>query len=289
VVAAKSTEETPNLPGTVHSVAAECIEAGKLSDPTKKHAPVEAMGLKCDLRSVESCEQCVEETVKRFGRVDILINNASALWWQDIQDTPMQKFDLIMGINARGTFAITKACLPHMERNGFGRVISMSPPIRLDLGAFAGHTAYMSKYGMTMVSLGVAAEYLGKGVTGNSVWPATVVESYASINFKLGDEKDWRKATILADAAMSIISEPDTFTGHMLIDDTYLRTRGLKDEDFVQYRCDPAVEPPRVLDQTFDGDVATYGTMAKRGDVKTLDNDLSQSTGWNGTAAKSKL
>merc|ERR1711998_777561 len=168
--------------------------------------------------------------------------------------TPMAKYDLITSINSRGTFAITKACLPHMSANGFGRVVCMSPPIRLNLDTFAGHTAYnISKYGMSMVALGVAAEFRGEGITGNTVWPATVVESYASINFKLGAPKDWRKATILADCVISIVSEPDSFTGNMLIDDKYLRSRGFTDEDFVQYRVDPNVEPPRALDQDYDG------------------------------------
>lgn len=218
----------------------------------------------------------------------MLVNNASALWWQDIIDTPMNKYDLITQINSRGTFAITKACLPWMQINSFGRVINMSPPIRLELEVMAGHTAYnISKYGMTMVALGVAGEFRGEGITGNSVWPATVIESYASINFQLGEKKDWRKATILADCVMSIVSEPDTFTGNMLIDDTYLRSTGFTDEDFVMYRCDPAVEPPRVLDQT--GEIAEVRTMAKRGDVKDLEKDLSESSWKGGSSPKAKL
>merc|ERR1719192_1776957 len=110
---------------------------------------------------------------------------------------------------------MTKACLPHMAKNGYGRVITMSPPIRLD--GMSGHTAYnISKFGMTMVALGVAAEYADKNITGNSVWPATVVESLASINFKLGTRKIWRKATVLSDAAMMIISGDSNFSGNML-------------------------------------------------------------------------
>jgi len=286
-VAAKSTTDTPNLPGTIFTVAEECIEAGKAYG-------VEAIGVKCNLRNVEDCDALVETVVAKWGRVDVLVNNASALWWQDIVDTPMNKFDLITSINSRGTFALTKACLPHMKKNSFGRVINMSPPIRLALPHFAGHTAYnISKYSMTMVALGVAAEYVGQGITGNSVWPATVVESYASINFKLGAERDWRKATILADCVMSIVSEPDDFTGNMLIDDTYLRSKGFSDEDLVIYRCDPDHEPPRLLDQKYDGELAEIRTMAKRGDVKTLDKDLQSSSGFLETrakfAAKSKL
>jgi len=234
---------------------------------------VESLPIKVDLRDEGDIAACVQETINKFGRIDILVNNASSLWWHDIVDTPLKKFDLIMGINSRGTFAITKYCLPHMKKNGYGRVITMSPPIRLD--GFAGHTAYnMSKFGMTMVALGVAQEYRGTGVTGNSLWPATVIESFASKNFKLGDEKTWRKATILADAVLSIIGEDDTFTENMLIDDTYLRTKGLKDQDFVRYRCDPNFEPPRVLDLDME---ETQRIMFKRGDVKKLDKDLQSS------------
>jgi len=205
--------------------------------------------------------------------VDILVNNASALWWQDIVDTPLKKYDLITSINSRGTFAITKACLPHMKKNNYGRVITMSPPIRLN--GFAGHTAYnISKFGMTMVALGVAQEYKNTGITGNSLWPATIVESLASRNFQLGDESSWRKATILSDSVMSIIGEPNTFTGNMLIDDVYLRTKGFRDEDFVQYRCNPDVEPPRLLDMDSDSNQV----LAKRGDVKKLTSDVENST-----------
>merc|ERR1719353_734408 len=100
------------------------------------------MGVRVDLRDVDNCAACIEEVAAKWGRVDILVNNASALWWQDIVDTPMNKYDLITGINARGTFAITKACLPHMQKNGFGRVICMSPPINISLEVMAGHTAY---------------------------------------------------------------------------------------------------------------------------------------------------
>jgi len=189
----------------------------------------------------------------------------------DILDTPIKKYDLINSINSRGTFAITRACLPHMKKNGYGRVITMSPPIRLD--GFAGQTAYnISKFGMTMVALGVAQEFKDTGITGNSLWPATLIESFATKNFKLSDEKNWRKASILADAVLSIISESDTFTGNMLIDDTYLRTKGFKDEDFKQYRYDPNFEPPRALDPESDSSF-----FVKRGDVNKLTDDIKKS------------
>mmetsp|Transcript_31948 Transcript_31948/g.38611 ORF Transcript_31948/g.38611 Transcript_31948/m.38611 type:complete len:318 (-) Transcript_31948:151-1104(-) len=264
-VAAKTVKPEPNLPGTIYTVAEECTKLGP-----------KAIGVQVDLRDTDNIEAAVQKVVAEFGRVDILINNASALWWQDIADTPMKKYDLINGINARGTFAMTKACLPHMAKNGWGRIINMSPPIRLDL--LAGHTAYyMSKFGMTLVALGAAAEYAGKGVTANSLWPATVIESQASINFKLGDRSMWRKASILVDCCMGIISDDDSFTGNQLIDDMYLRKfQGFKDEDFVQYRYDPAVEPPRVLDMEMPS--GEERVMFKRGDVKALDKDIQNST-----------
>jgi len=259
IIVAKTTNPHPTLPGTIYSVAEEVKAYG-----------VECLPLKADLRDHEQIESSVNQAVNTFGRIDILINNASALWWQDIVDTPIKKYDLINSINSRATFAMTRACLTHMSKNGWGRVITMSPPIRFN--GFAGHTAYnISKFGMTMVALGVAQEYKGKGITGNSLWPATIIESLASKNFKLGDESSWRKPTILSDAVLSIISEPDTFTGNMLIDDVYLRSKGLTDEDLKIYRCDPNVEPARVLDPYTE--LSEQFTITKRGDVNQLEKD----------------
>jgi NAD(P)-dependent dehydrogenase (short-subunit alcohol dehydrogenase family) len=260
VVAAKSISEKPNLPGTIFTVAEECKQLG-----------VQAIGVQLNVMDEDSVLSAVAQTVEKFGRIDILINNASALWWQDIKDTPLKKYNLIHSVNARGSFLMTQACLPHMSRNGFGRVLTMSPPIATK--GFAGHTAYnISKMGMTMVALGVAEEYRGKGITGNSLWPATVIESQASINFKLVDPSAWRKATIIADATVGIVSEEDSFTGNMLIDDTYLiANQGFSKEDLVQYRMDPDVEPPRLL--AGDEDFKT-GKRAKRGDIHKLEQDL---------------
>ena len=127
VIAAKSTEPQPTLPGSIYTVAAEVEALG-----------VQALPFVVDLRDEGSSQACVEATVRRFGRVDVLVNNASALWWQDIVDTPLKKYDLITSINARGSFAITQACMPHMVAAGFGRVITMSPPIVTDMRAYAG-------------------------------------------------------------------------------------------------------------------------------------------------------
>ena len=265
VVAAKSTTEQNNLPGTIFSVASEAEALG-----------VQALPVQVDLRDAAQITKAVDQVGEKFGRVDILVNNASALWWQDIEDTPIKKFDLINGINARGAFAITQACLPWMEKNNFGRVITMSPPIVTDAKQYAGKTAYyMSKFGMTMVALGVAAEGRGKGITGNSLWPATIIESLAATNFELGDPSLWRKATILADSVVGICEEEDAFTGNMLIDDVYLRSKGATDDDLVKYRMDPAVEPPRIL---AGEDISGFSEGDfKRGDVKKLADDKARS------------
>ena len=139
---------------------------------------------------------------------------------------------------------------------------------------FKGFTAYnISKFGMTMTALGAAAEGEGKGVTGNSLWPATVIESLAAINFKLGDSSTWRKASILADCVVSICEEGDDFTGNMLIDDVYLRSKGATDADIAKYRVDPDVEPPRLL--AMEDFAAAKEFM--RGDVRKVDEDVARS------------
>lgn len=263
VIAAKSTTEEPNLPGSIYTVAEEIEKLG-----------VQALPVKVDMRKVETIDECVRLTVEKFGRIDILINNASALWWHRIDGTPMQKYDLITSINVRGSFAMARACLPIMAKNGFGRVISMSPPIENHFESFKGFTAYnISKFGMTMVSMGAAAEYAGKGITGHSLWPATVIESQAAKNFELGDKSMWRKANVLSDAVLGLVSAPDTYTGHQLIDDEFLTEQlGLTQEDLAVYRYDPDVEPPRALDPK-NRMHENMDTSYTRGDVRKLKKD----------------
>lgn len=267
VIAAKSDEPQPTLPGTIYSVAKE-IEA--LYGPE-----VKALPFKVDVRDEKSIKDCVNKTIEMFGRVDILINNASALWWQPITKTPANKYDLITQINARGTFLMTKECLPHMEKNGVGFIINMSPPISLHPNSLRNRVAYsISKYGMTLVALGVAAEYVGTGICANTLWPATIVESSAAENFQLGDSSMWRKATVLSDSVLQILKEdPKTFTGNELIDEDYLRSRGVT--DFVKYRCDPNVEPPRMdeLEGTKEG-VFNRGRALSPAERQKVLNDL---------------
>jgi len=174
-------------------------------------------------------------------RIDILVCNAGALWWKNVLDTPMKRYDLINEINSRATFAFAKACLPYMLKQHYGHIITMSPPI--DLNVMKGRVAYfISKYGMTMVAHGLGDEVRGSGVAVNALWPRTLVESYATINHEMGSRSSWRKATIISDAVMEIVQEdPTTFTANALIDEVYLRSKGVS--DFTKYRCDPNVEP----------------------------------------------
>eukprot|EP00929_Paragymnodinium_shiwhaense_P044032 TRINITY_DN22590_c0_g1_i1.p1 TRINITY_DN22590_c0_g1~~TRINITY_DN22590_c0_g1_i1.p1 ORF type:complete len:319 (-),score=113.48 TRINITY_DN22590_c0_g1_i1:334-1290(-) len=259
VVAAKTVQEDPKLPGTIYTVAQELEKLG-----------VQALPVKVDMRKLEDIQNCVKQAVEKFGRIDIVINNASALWWHTMENTPMAKYDLITQINCRGAFALTSLSLPHMAKNGFGRVISMGPPIRTDYKAYKGFTAYnISKFGMSMVAMGAASEYEGKGITGNSLWPATVIESQASINFELGDRDMWRKAEILADAVLGIVGETDDFTGYQLIDDEYLTDfQGFSADDLKVYRYNPDVEPPRAL-----AEADNTGSGVTRGDVRKVNKD----------------
>jgi NAD(P)-dependent dehydrogenase (short-subunit alcohol dehydrogenase family) len=185
-----------------------------------------------------------------------------------MEGTPLSKYDLITSINCRGAFYLTKLCFPVMKKNNFGRVICMSPPIQTASEHYKGYTAYnISKFGMTMVAMGAAAEGKEFNITGNSLWPATVIESQASINFDLGKKSLWRKSTILADAALMIIGD-NAINGQQLIDDELLKTKGLT--DFKIYRFDPNVEPPRLL-------VETKGSLLSRGNVREVDKDKAKS------------
>ena len=233
VIAAKTDEENPKLPGTIHTVANEVEALGR-----------RALAVKVDVRDDADIAKMVSETMRVFGRIDILVNNAGALWWMPVADTPMKRFDLVMGVNARASFACTQACMPHMLTSGGGHVIVYSPPI--DLKALPNKVAYcISKFGMTMLAMGLAQEMQGKPFSINAIWPVTAVESYATINFQLGGPAFWRKPAILADATLAIVSKPPgAITGQALFDEDVLRAEGVT--DFVPYRCDPNSEPPRI-------------------------------------------
>jgi citronellol/citronellal dehydrogenase len=237
VVTAKTVVEDPAnfMEGSIHTVAAEVEATGG-----------KALPFQCDVSDADMVEDMVATAARELGPPSILINNASALWWKSIEETPAKRYDLINSINARGTFLTTRACLPFMRENNWGHVVTQSPPIVLD--KMAGMTAYnISKFGMTLTALGVAAEYASSGVAGNSIWPTTLIESAATRNHGLGEPKHWRKADILVDAIMGIVQEdPHTFSGNMLLDEPYLRSKGVT--EFERYACVPGSVVPNIND-----------------------------------------
>jgi len=233
VVAARSTRSRANLPGSIYTVAEEIEERGGAALP-----------LRLDVRDDDAIEAMVAVTLQRFGRIDVLVNNAGALWWQDVADTPMKRFDLVHQVNVRAAFSLTRSCLPAMREQGRGHVVMMSPPV--DLEALPGKVAYLlGKFGMTMLALGLAEELRGTGIAVNALWPVTAIESQATINYRLGSPAEWRKPSILADAVLEIATTPpQELTGQALLDEDFLRSRGWT--DFTRYRADPDHEPPRM-------------------------------------------
>jgi citronellol/citronellal dehydrogenase len=232
VLASKTSDPHPKLPGTIHTVAAEVVAAGG-----------QALAVQCDVRVEESVQAMVDETVKTFGGIDVLVNNAGAISLTSIDDTPMKKFDLMMGINARGMYLCTKLCVPHLRKSSNAHVLSMSPPVSLDPNWMKGHAAYtLTKYGMTLLTLGLAEELRDDGIALNALWPRTVIWT-AALDMLMGEagEASSRTPEIMADAAYAIVTtEGLKLTGQALLDEKILRDRGVT--DFEQYACKPGHE-----------------------------------------------
>ncbi len=228
-IAAKTTEPNPKLPGTIFS-AAEAIEK----------AGGKALPIPCDIRFEDQVQQAVAGAVEKFGGIDICVNNASAISLSGMAETEMKRFDLMHEINVRGTFLVSKTCLPHLLKSPNPHVLMLAPPLDLSPTWFAPHTAYtMAKYGMSMVALGMAAEFSGRiGV--NALWPRTTIAT-AAVNYLGGDQmmRRSRKPDILADAAYAVFQkDAKSFSGHFLIDDNFLAGEGVT--DFDAYRVDPS-------------------------------------------------
>lgn len=234
VVAAKTVEPHPKLEGTIHTVAAEVEALG-----------AKALAVQTDIRDEAQIAAMVDQTLEKFGRVDILVNNAGALWWYPLLETPVKRFDLVMDINVRGPFLACQAVLPSMIQLKSGHIINMSPPI--DYRALTGKVGYMiSKYGMTMLAMGLAGEVKAHNIAVNALWPVTLIESFATMNFGMGDRSKWRKADILADATYAIVSaDPAKRTGQALLDEDVLREEGVT--DFAPYSCVEGSEPMRII------------------------------------------
>jgi citronellol/citronellal dehydrogenase len=233
VIAAKSTTSTEKLPGSIFTVAEEVQALG-----------AQALPVKLDVRDEAQIDMMAAEVRQRFGRIDILVNNAGALFWQPLLNTSARRFDLVMAVNVRAAFLCCRAVLPTMIERRWGHIINMSPP--LDLAMVPGRIAYaISKLGMTLLTHGLAEEVKAHNVAVNSLWPVTIIESQASINWGLGTPAMWRKPDILVECVLRIArKEPASMTGQALLDEDFLRADGVT--DFTEYASVPGAQPPRV-------------------------------------------
>ena len=225
VILAKTTEANPKLPGTIYSAAKEIEAAGG-----------RALPLAVDIRDDEAVFSAVAKAVETFGGIDILVNNASAISLTNTEATPMKRFDLMNGINARGTYLCTAACLPELKKSAAAgrkpQVLTLSPPLSLKTHWFAPHTAYtMAKYGMSMCTLGHAGEFKKFGIGVNSLWPRTAIATAAMQMIPGVDLALCRTPEILADAAYLILTGPSSNTGNFYIDDAVLAEHGVTDFD----------------------------------------------------------
>jgi citronellol/citronellal dehydrogenase len=229
VIVAKTTEPHPKLPGTIYSAAEEIEAAGG-----------KALALPVDIRDEAAVRAAVEAAVAKFGGIDVLVNNASAISLTGTLETPMKRYDLMHHINTRGTFLCSQACLPHLLKASNPHILNLSPPLGMKPEWFGPHVAYtMAKYGMSMCVLGMSAEFKGK-VGVNALWPRTMIATAAVINLLGGEESaaHSRKPEIMADAAHAILTKDKaTCTGNFFIDEAVLIAEGVK--DLSGYSCVP--------------------------------------------------
>ena len=246
-ICAKTVEPHPKLPGTIHSVAQEIEAAGG-----------KALAIQLDVRDADNIAAAVKRCAGHFGGIDICINNASAISLTATLETPVKRFDLMLDCNVRGTYLVSQACIPHLQKSAaVGRnphILNLSPPMSMHAGWFEHHVAYtMSKYGMSMCTLGMAAELKRAGIAVNSLWPRTTIAT-AAIEFAVGGPAllpRCRTPEIMADAALEILTTHDgSLNGRSLIDEDLLRTRGWT--DFRRYAADSAHADRPFLDLFID-------------------------------------
>ncbi|MEM7506216.1 MAG: NAD(P)-dependent oxidoreductase [Pseudomonadota bacterium] len=230
-IAAKTAEPHPKLPGTIHTAAAEIEAAGG-----------QALPLLCDIRFEESVAEAVAATADRFGGIDIVVNNASAISLTGTAATDMKRYDLMTGINSRGTFLVTKTCLPHLLASNHAHILTMSPPLDFSPKWFRNHTAYsLAKYGMSALSVGWAAEFESK-IAVNCLWPRTTIDTAAVRNLLGGEAvaNASRTSEIMGDAAVAILTKDTDFSGWFCLDDLVLAAEGVS--DFTPYSVTPGAE-----------------------------------------------
>ena len=222
VIASKSVEENPKLGGTIYSAAAEMEAAGG-----------KALAVQCDIRFEDQIDNAIQKAAEAFGGIDILINNASAINLLPTEKTEPKRFDLMYDINVRGTFMVSRACIPYLKKGNNPHILNLSPPLNMDMKWFANHLAYtISKYDMTMIALGLSAELKKYNIAANSLWPRTTIATAAVQNLLGGDAlmKMSRTTDILADAAYIILSKSSAeCTGHSFIDEEVLAAAGITD------------------------------------------------------------
>lgn len=223
-IAAKTTQPHPKLPGTIYTAAEEVEAAGG-----------GALACAVDIRFEDQVAAAIDRTVERFGGLDVLVNNASAISLTGTLDTEMKRYDLMHSINTRGTFLCSKLAIPHLEKTQNPHILNLSPPLNMEARWFKSHVAYtMAKFGMSMCVLGMAAELAEKGIAVNALWPRTGIATSAVRNLLGGEEmvRQCRKPTIMGDAAIAILKRPSReFSGNFYIDDEVLRDAGVEDLD----------------------------------------------------------
>ena len=228
-IAAKTVEPHPKLPGTIHTAARDIEAAGATCLP-----------LQCDIRDETQIARAVAATVERFGGIDVLVNNASAIGLTGTMETPPKRFDLMFGINVRGTYMTSQACIPHLRKAANPHILTLSPPLNMNPRWFRHHVAYtMAKYGMSMCVLGMAEEFREAGIAVNALWPKSIIATAALQMIPGIDAARGRKPEVMADAAHWILTQPArSCTGNFFIDEDVLRKAGVA--DLRGYAVDPS-------------------------------------------------
>jgi citronellol/citronellal dehydrogenase len=242
VIAAKTADPHPKLPGTIYSAKEEIEAAGG-----------KALACIVDVRMEEQIKAAVDEAVRTFGGIDILVNNASAISLTGTVETPLKRFDLMHGINTRGTFACSQACIPHLAKSSNAHILNISPPLSMEAKWFAPHVAYtMAKFGMSLCVLGMHEELRPQKIAVNALWPKTVIATAAVQNLLGGDAtvQGSRKPDIMADAAHWVLTRKSSdFTGNFAIDEDILRKAGVS--DFGQYATTPGMKDSELIPDFF--------------------------------------
>ena len=242
VIAAKTAEVHPKLEGTIYTAKAEIEAAGG-----------KALACIVDVRFEEQVQEAVKLAVATFGGIDVLVNNASAISLTGTVDTAMKRYDLMHGVNTRGTFVCSQACIPHLAKSDNPHILNISPPLNMEARWFGPHVAYtMAKFGMSMCVLGMAEELKGQKIAVNALWPRTVIATAAVQNLLGGDAtmKGSRKPDIMADAAYAMLTRKSTeFTGNFCVDETLLREAGTT--DFSAYSMTPGIKDSELLPDYF--------------------------------------